>query len=379
MNIFILNSNILCTNHSDVSYNEMVNNIAGNTGNSYITYAILKTLGRVAALKKEDHISNIWNDELPDPGRINSDFNVCFFTLQDQLQKRLPNYIKKEKLAKITEFLKKIKIPVVSYSLGTNGMMPNSRVKKASILSNIFVRKRQEIAHEFKPFLEVISEKSASLGIRGYITKEALARIGIHNATVIGCPTYFENGEQQEIVKKKLTDVSPILGVGLFARKEPNPLVYICQSEKIGLKICHGEEILPEEICEFQQNSLQYPGYANCFIQALRRDKVKTFCNMDDWKRFIQTEKIELSVGTRVHGSIMAMNAGVPAVCTAGDSRALEMCSYLGIPHMPGAFGMHTPLQTFHESFNPSSVKDKYLEVLKTYKRWLVQNSLSKV
>lgn len=356
----------------------MVNNIAGNTGNSYITYAILKTLGRSAALKEEDHIFNIWNDELPDPGRINGDFNMCFFTLQDQLQIRLPNYIKKEKLAKITQFLRKLKIPLVPYSLGTNGMMLNSRVKKTSILSNIIVKKRQEIAHEFKAFLGVISDKSASLGIRGYVTKEVLARIGINNATVIGCPTYFENGEQQEIIKKKLTDESPILGTGLFARKEANPLIYICQSEKIGLKICHGEEILPEEICEFHQNSLHYPGYANCFIQALRRDKVKTFCNMDDWKKFIQTEKIELSVGTRVHGSIMAMNAGVPVVCTAGDSRAFEMCSYLGIPHMPGACGMHTPLQTFHESFNSLSVKNKYLEVFKTYKSWLIQNSISR-
>jgi hypothetical protein len=357
----------------------MVNKINGNTGNSYITYAILKTLGRCAALKKKDHISNIWNDELPDPGRINSDFNMCLFTLQDQLQRTLPNYVKKEKLAKITEFLKRIKIPVVSYSLGTNEMMTESRVKRASILNNIFVKKRQKIAHEFKAFLEVISEKSASLGIRGYITMEELARIGIHNATVIGCPTYFENGEKQEIIKKKLTDVSPILGAGLFASREVNPLIYICQSEKIGLKICHGAEISPNDISEIYQSSLHYPGYANCFIQALRRDKVKAFCNMDDWKRFIQTEKIELSVGTRVHGSIMAMNAGVPAVCTAGDSRALEMCSYLGMPHMSGALGLHTPLQMFHESFNPLSVKDKYLEVFKTYKSWLVQNSLLKV
>jgi hypothetical protein len=46
---------------------------------------------------------------------------------------------------------------------------------------------------------------------------------------------------------------------------------------------------------------------------------------------------------------------------------------------MPGAFGMRTSLETFHDSFNPSSVKDKYLEVLKTYKSWLIQNNLSMV
>lgn len=347
----------------------MLKAINGNTGNSYITYSILKTLGIPTSLRKESHISNIWQDPLPDPGYINGNFNICLFTLQDQFQCELPSYIKQERLDEITSFLKKIKTPVVSYSLGTNFSMTQTLGK------NIIPKKTNVIAKGFHGILKELSDKTESIGIRGHITEEALSSIGIKNTTIIGCPTYFENGQKQKIIKKEFSDSSPILGTGLFSTKELNPIYYIGQSEKITLKICHGSNYLPQDIYDIYANA--YPGYANNFIKAIQSGRVKAFCNMDEWKEYIKSQKIELSVGTRVHGSIVAMNTGIPAICTAGDSRATEMCSYLGIPHMPGICGLDLHIAEFYNFFDEFAVSKKYTEGLKNYSSWLTKNKLS--
>jgi hypothetical protein len=379
MKAFVLNSNILSVAPSSISYEEMLKAINGNTGNSYITYAILKTLGLSTFLKKEEHVSNIWEDELPDPMYINDNYNVCFFTFQDQFKRIVPQYIKKIKLEKITKFLSKITIPVVSYSLGTNFTMTHSNTPKGGMFSNILVKKKNVIANDFKRLLQVLSEKSESIGIRGYITQEALSNIGINNTSVIGCPTYFENGENQIIIKQELSDDAAILGTGLFSSRNINPIYYIGQCEKVPLKICHGSHFTADDIYDVYQKALAYPGYADCFLTALENGRVKAFCNMDEWKDFIKIKKIILAVGTRVHGSIIAMNAGIPAVCTAGDSRAHEMCSYLGIPHMPGACGMDITISKFYDCFDPVTVALKYQDVLNEYNSWLLKNNLRNV
>ena len=43
-------------------------------------------------------------------------------------------------------------------------------------------------------------------------------------------------------------------------------------------------------------------------------------------------KNFNFAMGTRVHGSIISANAGIPALCTSGDNRSREMCEFLKIP-----------------------------------------------
>ena len=55
---FFINSNIITNKSSLISYDSFLTAIAGNTGNSYITYALLKELG-ISELKDEFHNKNL--------------------------------------------------------------------------------------------------------------------------------------------------------------------------------------------------------------------------------------------------------------------------------------------------------------------------------
>ncbi len=85
---------------------------------------------------------------------------------------------------------------------------------------------------------------------------------------------------------------------------------------------------------------------------------------------------IRLAVGTRLHGSIIAMNCGVPSVCTAGDTRAQETCAYLGIPHLPGYCGLDLDLGALLESIDTDEINRKYIATYEHYRNWLNINQL---
>ena len=49
---------------------------------------------------------------------------------------------------------------------------------------------------------------------------------------------------------------------------------------------------------------------------------------MEHYRRF------DFVVGTRIHGVMLALQAGVPALCIAHDSRTLELCETMKVPHV---------------------------------------------
>ncbi len=183
---FVLNSN-LPDDRMPIPFEQIMQEMAGNSGNTYITYSMLKTLGLSDSLTPQQHVKNIWREELPDAEYINANYTHCLFTLQDQFQAQIPNYIPPDKAFQITKFIDKLRIPLIAYSLGTNfAAMDTVRL----------------VCPELHPLLNAISSKSVCIGVRGEITREALAKIGITNTTVIGCPTYFEAGRDRKIRKE---------------------------------------------------------------------------------------------------------------------------------------------------------------------------------
>lgn len=86
---FFINSNLITSKSSLTDYDTFFNAVAGNTGNSYITWALLKELG-VAELKDEFHIQNIYDFDFSKTEKV-SDFvnHNCthvFLILQDQIR-----------------------------------------------------------------------------------------------------------------------------------------------------------------------------------------------------------------------------------------------------------------------------------------------------
>jgi polysaccharide pyruvyl transferase WcaK-like protein len=53
------------------------------------------------------------------------------------------------------------------------------------------------------------------------------------------------------------------------------------------------------------------------------------------WLRFVRKQDFSLYIGTRLHGGIIALMNGVPAVFTSGDQRVSRFTSTFALPHCP--------------------------------------------
>lgn len=71
-------------------------------------------------------------------------------------------------------------------------------------------------------------------------------------------------------------------------------------------------------------------GYDN--IALLFSNRIKLFVSMNEWYNFIKKYEFNFSCGSRIHGNIMPILSGVPALIYPKDSRAKEMAEFYSIP-----------------------------------------------
>ena len=92
---------------------------------------------------------------------------------------------------------------------------------------------------------------------------------------------------------------------------------------------------------------------------------------MEEWKKCISHFKF--AFGDRLHGSICALNAGVPAMCCNGDSRAHEMCEFLHIPHYSN-IDANTDVLKLYEQADIDDLNKNYPILFDNFKDFIVKN-----
>jgi hypothetical protein len=273
-------------------------------------------------------INNIWDDDLQHRAeQINEGYSHVLLFLQDQI--RIDNYF--SGWDRVNQLIEKIRVPIVAFSMGANsftGWDPQLHKK----LSPGLIR-----------FLQLVSERTAVLGVRGEFTADVLTKLRISNHEVTGCPSYFEGGRGRRVRKAEFRPEADVLATGLFSSVQAR-LHYVLQSESTLLQaLFTGRRQL--EPADADLLCQEYPGYSDCVRLALRERRLSVFFDPAEWKAFI-AEKFAFAVGTRLHGTIIALNAGIPALVTNGDMRTKEVTGYLGIPSLPGICGLDFNLQT---------------------------------
>jgi polysaccharide pyruvyl transferase WcaK-like protein len=105
----------------------------------------------------------------------------------------------------------------------------------------------------------------------------------------------------------------------------------------------------------------------------------RVFLDLDKWSTYLTSK--ERVLGTRLHGAIIALNSGTPAILLAHDSRTSEMIDFAGIPTISPAF--------FAGNFSPARMKRAFSEVdieryesvrssnFRIYQQFLEANGLS--
>ena len=102
--------------------------------------------------------------------------------------------------------------------------------------------------------------------------------------------------------------------------------------------------------------------------------KYHIFSSIKDWKNFIK--KFKLTIGNRVHGSVLSINSGVPAICCNKDARAQEMCELLKIPVYKDISSESDVLDVYDKLVDLDLMENSYLHMFKEYKLFLEANNL---
>ena len=346
---FFLNSNIAVNDESITSYSDLMKITAGNVGNSYITYSLLKELG-IEKLLPEFHIPNVYHfdysrtDEISE--FINSHCTHVFFILQDQIRSS-ESYGLQLPYKNIEHLLLKINVPIVIAGLGANSF--------SGFTSEFYKCLNPELIS----FLKFLSERCVELGVRGTFTAEVLNQIGVKNVCAIGCPSYFEEGKDRIILKKNKISPDSIF----FTSYYPNPLYnsnyQICQDDIEADIIKSIAFDTPVEIKEFMQ------------AKRIFEKKYRFFPNIENWKEFAQN--FNFSIGYRLHGCILSLNSGIVSVCCNGDSRAREMCELLKIPYMP-ELDPKTDLVNLYDEINIDDTNREYSSLYKNFNSFIHRN-----
>lgn len=197
-----------------------------------------------------------------------------------------------------------------------------------------------ELSQGTRRLVGLLSHRSASIGVRGHFTAEVLDRIGVRNIEVIGCPSLFyacDRGfriDKPELGGRRPRTVTHCTPYGnyrdavghllSFAVRECE--AYIAQSET---ELLFDEEGAAERAYFFYYYN--NGDRTDAELEAWMRGHARWFFDMPSWLDYMTG--MEFSVGSRFHGSMAALQAGVPALNLACDSRTRELCEYLNLPY----------------------------------------------
>lgn len=197
----------------------------------------------------------------------------------------------------------------------------------------------------------VIASKCQSIGVRGVYSAEVFNSLGIKNVRVIGCPSFYRSLQPSV----KLRDVNRRgLRLGLTlnkylsgdyasntvkTRRVQRALLKAVAEDEQSLLYSQGER--EESLAVFSsgdEKSALIRSILNCFslpespsLLNLLNNRMVAHFDVDVWARDVKMN-VDCMVGFRLHGNVMALHQGIPAVFFTYDSRTRELASLFQVP-----------------------------------------------
>ena len=189
-----------------------------------------------------------------------------------------------------------------------------------------------------------------NISARGRFTMNVLRSVGVsRRAVALGCPTLFISPEVKlgaRISEKcgrfdRVAYAAGQMNWPINLQKLENSLskiitdcdgAFVVQAALPELKMVRGEyftldDKTRDETRRHFREDLSEQEFANW---CMRYGHV--FFDVDEWMDFYR--KFDFVVGPRIHGVMIALQAGVPALCIAIDSRTTELCEIMKVPYV---------------------------------------------
>jgi len=326
-----------CNHVENDSIDNILQGIGGNIGNTYILHSIYSLLFKIPP-KEVYGIANLFNIthkiSIDKINFINNNFTHIFFNIQDQLRANISYYQDtKLRFTLINDFLKQINIPIIVFGCGSNSHNYNNRF---SIIN--------ELCEEQIIFCKLLSLKSKYIALRGEYTAKLFNDLHIENYIICGCPSYYIN----EINKVKIYKKSYISNIVVTGSSNPN----IVNIENYNISY------FLQDISE-----VSLVGKDSKYFFSIKLDELNNFFKDKDFV-----------IGSRVHGTIIALNNGIPAICTNQDTRAREMCKLFNIPHINNY--TFVTIEELYQKINFDIYNNNYSDLYNKFVDFLKKNDI---
>jgi hypothetical protein len=188
-----------------------------------------------------------------------------------------------------------------------------------------------------------------NISLRGQISKKILDHYGFSDSTeVLGCPSLFTNPDPQ-LGKQIQANVRPIKRVAVAAGHERwlhlarieqslTSIVtatggsYIGQSAFNMFRLARGEarEMEESELRACRDYACPQMGLDEFVTWSERHGCL--FFDVPSWMEHYR--RFDFVIGPRIHGVMLGLQAGIPGVVIAHDSRTLELCETMMVPYV---------------------------------------------
>ncbi|HEV7327688.1 MAG TPA: polysaccharide pyruvyl transferase family protein [Bosea sp. (in: a-proteobacteria)] len=263
--------------------------------------------------------------------RFNAEFDYVFL--------RGSNYVHAGmNWSRTSEVLRRLKLPVLAFGIGAQAPVSG----------------KLELSEDSKTVLKLISDSTASVGVRGTYSAEVMNELGIKNARIIGCPTAFRNNRPDLAIR--LPALDSIKQVGVTLRREVSKhyakdikryltfhrdlvkamadrfeVTLMSQGEVEEKKLALGTpEQKLEGMAALRENGWAMSWYLDEQMEALYRDRMFYSDVVAGYEQLVR--KLDLVLGYRLHGNLMALANGTPSIYFTYDSRTVEFAETFQIP-----------------------------------------------
>ena len=243
--------------------------------------------------------------------------------------------------------------------------------------------------------LDTIASGCASFCIRGERAAGLLDQLGIHNWRVIGCPSNFLNPDPglgaQVLTRSLAAGAAQHLAVHVdwlkndtaramqhMRRLAPGAdLDYFVQAPfglfelaRLRPPAVPTDEQISQLVNVFGWRETEDP------LSFVRRH-IRTYLDVECWMDAMT--QYEASIGFRLHGNILAHQAGVPSVIVAHDERVAELAEAIAMPmvRLPQFYDLAT-LHAVMDCALPTlaAYDDRRATLMAAYLRWFKDNGL---
>ena len=348
-----------------VSFDHLYQGVGMNTGNLVFTNAVWRQIGGDKSA-------------LPfafDAEKANAELDAVIIPAANWINERVD-------FSHVAEPLERLKIPVVVIGLGAQSASFDVR---------------PSLPKGTQRFLDAAFERSESVSVRGPFTANVLDRMGYRNIRVTGCPSLY-NDASEETDAPGAGDLDPrrllMHATRYTARYEPyahedgidrrifrsafeNDVDLLYQSELEELALLfdfEGPEVFDDKTVDLLRRIYNAPSWHALRDYVFRHGKA--YLNVAEWRDDLRQR--QFVYGTRLHNTILALNAGVRAYLLWHDSRTREIAEFAAIPSMEAAKAGASieEIRDAYSAADASRFLKRRADNLLVYKAFLEENRL---